>query len=486
MACPKTLPTPPATGAPAGWSPVPRPAQEVARTGSRHAQPRAWLRAVTWLVGAGLHPRSGSTTLAVAADLAARMDYTAGTVLYDMHGTARRLDVSVATVKRHVAYLRQLGALVWVRHGSRTNLHLPGRKYTATATIYAAAIPPVFDRALGHRVAGTGYAARVVGVTDAGRERAVQAAQERAEQRSADQRAARARRSRNGATERPNPPAQPGGQLGDGTTGTAPARPANTPRNFNQPGPAARCDEGRAPHSPGSSGGYEKAEVSGWFNYTSRERATCPTPTTSTTNTNTNAGRSGQATAASSSTRRRTNRPTGPRRHPMQVARDIRIAAQVRPRVGWTQREGLRRLAYALRPLIDDGMEAADIAAELTSWWLDWRPARPAAYIAAELRRRAQRDAEQATAIAPGDNAAWREYREQQHARQALEQLIASGRARTDDDRRQARTAAVYDPQQVIDHLEEHGEDDTLDLYGAGLVATAVRLAASTAVRLGR
>ena len=56
----------------------------------------------------------------------------------------------------------------------------------------------------------------------------------------------------------------------------------------------------------------------------------------------------------------------------------------------------------------------------------------------------------------------------------------------TDDDRRQARAAAVYDPQQVIDHLAEHGEDDALDLYGAQLVATAVRLAASTAVRLGR
>jgi len=61
----------------------------------------------------------------------------------------------------------------------------------------------------------------------------------------------------------------------------------------------------------------------------------------------------------------------------------------VRPLVPWTQGEGLRRLAFALRPLIDQGLDVQDIAAELTSWWLDWRPARPAAYITARLRDRA-------------------------------------------------------------------------------------------------
>ncbi|MFI6894547.1 hypothetical protein ACIBM4_10585 [Streptomyces sp. NPDC050256] len=49
-------------------------------------------------------------------------------------------------------------------------------------------------------------------------------------------------------------------------------------------------------------------------------------------------------------------------------------------------------LAYALRPLIDRGLQAHDIAAELHAWWLDWRPARPAAFIAAELKRRGERD----------------------------------------------------------------------------------------------
>ncbi|CAM5496039.1 hypothetical protein SANTM175S_04990 [Streptomyces antimycoticus] len=64
----------------------------------------------------------------------------------------------------HGGYLRELGALVWVEHGSRTNrrrlMGLTG--YAATATVYAATIPPCFDHAMGHRIVGTGYEARIV------------------------------------------------------------------------------------------------------------------------------------------------------------------------------------------------------------------------------------------------------------------------------------------------------------------------------------
>jgi hypothetical protein len=78
--------------------------------------------------------------------------------------TAARLDVDKATVKRHVKYLRELGGLAWVQHGTRTNvrpmLGLGG--YAATATVYAAVIPPVYDHAMGHRIVGTGYTARIV------------------------------------------------------------------------------------------------------------------------------------------------------------------------------------------------------------------------------------------------------------------------------------------------------------------------------------
>jgi len=139
------------------WAPVPRTLQEVDSTSARHARPRAWLPAVTWLIGAGLHPRAGETTLTVARDLAGRMDYRLGFVLYDLAGTAVRCGVSTATVKRHVRVLRELGALAWHRHGTKKNLQLPGRPYTATATIYAATIPAAYDHANGHRLDGTGY-----------------------------------------------------------------------------------------------------------------------------------------------------------------------------------------------------------------------------------------------------------------------------------------------------------------------------------------
>ncbi|MCX5207576.1 transcriptional regulator [Streptomyces sp. NBC_00237] len=156
-------------------------AQGVQQTASRRAGPRAWLRSVVWLVGAGLHPLAGPSTVRVAEDLAARMDFTLGLVLYDLDGTVRRLGLSRATVKRHVKILRELGALVWVRHGSKRNLRVPGRAYTATATIYGAVIPLVYDDAMGHRLVGAGYEARVCGVTEAGRERAVEVARTAAE-----------------------------------------------------------------------------------------------------------------------------------------------------------------------------------------------------------------------------------------------------------------------------------------------------------------
>lgn len=139
-------------------------AQEAAHTRSRRSGPRRWLRAVEWLVSGGHHPRASATTLAVARDLAARMDYDSGHVRYRLDVTQARSGCSRATVARHIAYLRELGALAWVRHGSRSNVRrekgLDG--YAGTATVYAAVIPPVFDAAMGHRVVGSGYEARVV------------------------------------------------------------------------------------------------------------------------------------------------------------------------------------------------------------------------------------------------------------------------------------------------------------------------------------
>ncbi|MER6844764.1 hypothetical protein [Streptomyces platensis] len=148
----------------ATWTPVLAEHQELTTTAARHAQPRAWLRAVTWLINADLHPKANATTLRVAEDLAERMDYSTGHVLYGLARMALRLRISPATLKRHAGYLRQLGALAWVSHGTQRNSRaargLDG--YQPTATVYAATIPADFDDAMGHTVIGDGYEARIV------------------------------------------------------------------------------------------------------------------------------------------------------------------------------------------------------------------------------------------------------------------------------------------------------------------------------------
>ncbi|MDX3682605.1 MULTISPECIES: cell wall protein [unclassified Streptomyces] len=345
---------------------------------------------MSWLVGkAHLHPRACATTLAVARDLAARMDYTEGTVLYDLAGTARRCGVSTATVKRHVRVLRELGALAWMRHGSRCNLRLPGRAYAGTATIYAATIPVDFDEAMGHRLSGSGYGARAVGVTEAGRRTTARAA----------------RPARNSAV-------SAGGSVG------------------------------RAPQSPGLCPRVRKGEMSGGSKDTSRARA------------RDNAGR--------------------PRRGAGQVARDVQVAGGVRPLVGWTQREGLRRLAYALRPLIDQGLGVDDIAAELHAWYLDWRPASPAAYITARLRER-----ERGTRGAPASGhrgsptpeftaTAARVRGGAGRTTVACEPLTIEGLSRAEVI--DLRSAAVADPGLVLVAIDVLGEEQARRLYTHHLV----------------
>ncbi|MFJ8858779.1 cell wall protein [Streptomyces sp. NPDC102451] len=361
---------------------------------------------MTWLIGAGLHPRAGETTLSVARDLAARMDYVRGFVLYDLDGTAARCGVSTATVKRHVRVLRELGALAWQRHGTKRNLRLPGRPYTATATIYAATIPAAYDEAMAHRLTGTGYGARVRGVTDHGRARAARAA-------------------------RTN------------------AQPVD-----NMPSGTRRSAQG-APHSPGSHHDVPVSDLDGGLNYTSRIGAS--------------------RAKGGGRTRRKARTGRGPSpRSPWQVARDIRVAEQVRPLVGWTQREGLRRLAFALRPLIDQGLEAHDIAAELVGLAMGWRPARPAAYITAALARDRRADpVHRPDKERTADPAAHQEWQQWLRSRQA------DAPARTDDDRRHARLYAWDRWHEVAAHYDED-PDDALDLYGARLCAYAAKRAGST------
>ncbi|MGW0937417.1 cell wall protein [Streptomyces sp. NPDC002666] len=351
---------------------------------------------MVWLIEeAGFHPRAGEATLRIARDLAGRMDYTAGTVLYDLDGTAARCGLSRATVKRHVGYLRELGALVWVRHGSRRNLRLPGRPYAGTATIYAATIPYVYDRAHGNRLDGQGFGARVVGV--------------------------------------PVPPVRMAAAGGSG-------RQVREPQSL-----AAR------PRTP-------VVEVDAAIMDTPRGRARRRT-----------ASRPGNSTP----------------RSPLQVAADIRTAAQVRPHVPWTQGEGLRRLAYALRPLIDRGLDAHDIAAELTSWWINWRPARPAAYITAQLRDRAadvphedlSAEAAHPHAAGPAHNPAWQTW-----LRQRATATECHEPQRTEADRRHARLYGWDRWAEIADHYATD-PDDALDLYGTRLCGYSVKRAAENRER---
>ncbi|MFJ4774270.1 hypothetical protein ACIP88_35045 [Streptomyces uncialis] len=65
------------------------------------------------------------------------------------------------------------------------------------------------------------------------------------------------------------------------------------------------------------------------------------------------------------------------------------MTRQVRARVNWTQTAPLRRLEFVLRPFTTAGWDADMISAELHSWMLTWRPARPAEYIRAQLAKRA-------------------------------------------------------------------------------------------------
>lgn len=385
---------------PTGRAPLHGVLQETAHTPARHAQPRPWIQAVRWATEHQLHPKLSHTTMRIARDLAARMDYDRGWVLYDLEGTCARTGLSPATVKRHVAYLRETGLLAWQRHGSKTNLRLPGRAYTATATIYAATIPPAYDHATGRTRTGTGYHARVTSYTEAGRHQAVHQARARQQE------------------------------------GRRPTRPHTRAQT-------------REPHSLGGCSTEGKVQTVGGFNNTAQARRT---------NSSSN----------------------GTRRHPRQVEHDITIARHVRPLVNWTQTEQLRRLAHALRPLIDQGLDPHQIAAELTGMCPAWRPTRPANYIRAVLHR----DQEAAAARLAAEHAAAQAaaHAGDPHAHSGLQDGITAmriGHAQpapdsADEDLQNLRLEAQRDITLVQAAIHTAGEDYARTLYGADLVRTAL------------
>lgn len=173
---------------------------ELATTASRQLR-RAndFLAAVRFMVGAGIHPRAGRTTLRLADVFAQRMRCSKeGHFPFSIDKTARELGLQRRAILNHARYLRELGLLAYVEHGSKTNVirtrlgdaWKAGNGYRGTATLFAAVAPPAWDEAMGRRISGTGYTARVVGVTEDGRAQAREEARRRAATRASARRTA--------------------------------------------------------------------------------------------------------------------------------------------------------------------------------------------------------------------------------------------------------------------------------------------------------
>ncbi|MGW1564105.1 hypothetical protein ACWCQ1_47795 [Streptomyces sp. NPDC002144] len=113
---------------------------------------------------AGLIRGVTATTRRIAMVLAGRMGFDTGHARYVLTDVMQRTGLSRTAVTDHIRLLRAAGWLAWVEHGSHANVRrgrgLPG--YAATATVYAATIPPAYDAWAGNQLAGTGYQARVI------------------------------------------------------------------------------------------------------------------------------------------------------------------------------------------------------------------------------------------------------------------------------------------------------------------------------------
>jgi hypothetical protein len=158
-------------------------AQEIDTTASRRLRRAAdFLSAVQFMVGAGFHPKAGHTTLLLAEVFAERMARSSeGHFPFSAEATARALGLKRRAVYNHARYLRELGLIAYVEHGSKRNVlrtrhgsaWTSEHGYRGTATLFAAVAPRVWDEAMGRRIEGEGYTARQVGVTDTGRKLAV-------------------------------------------------------------------------------------------------------------------------------------------------------------------------------------------------------------------------------------------------------------------------------------------------------------------------
>lgn len=301
--------------------------QWVSGTASRRMRTgRDWLRAVRWMVAAGVRKGANATTIRVAEDIAARMHRSKdGTVAYCQTAMQKRLGLSERCVAAHIAILRELGLLAWVERGSSLRNSLrsrhgdafgPGMGFRRSATIYAPVAPRAWDDAMGHRIDGEGYWARQCGVTEAGRTRAVAEVQDDRQKR----------------------------QL----------KPVD---NSDSCTPSGTVPQPRT--TPASSGGSQDTARTRTLQTSSRR------PT-----------KRHRAKASTAFT-------------PQQAAYSIRETRFVKLHTWWTQGSCDRQLAHSLRPLYSAGWSAEDCTRELARWRVPFRPRHVAAYVTSEIRRRA-------------------------------------------------------------------------------------------------
>ncbi|MGW6876030.1 hypothetical protein ACWGHA_27270 [Streptomyces xanthophaeus] len=298
------------------------------------------------MVRAGLRPGANGTTIRIAQDIAGRMCRSKdGHVAYCQDAMVQRLQLSKRAVAKHVAILRELGLLVWVEQGSSRRNALrtrygadfrAGDGFARTASIYAPVAPRVWDDAMGRRVEGEGYSARVAGVTERGRTLAIAQALDEA------------RRSR------ARIPAQrtPDSTLEDVSV--------QDPRHEDS---SESCTPSVKPPKPRLTSAGSRGE-----NYRPRTSATLP--------------KSSQSTKEG----RRPGASTG--WSPQQTAHAIGEAHCVQLHTWWTQSSCPRQLAFALRPLFKAGWGWEACARELGRWDVFKRPRHVASYVTSEVRRR--------------------------------------------------------------------------------------------------
>ena len=130
-----------------------------ATTGRIATCAHSWMQAVHWITGSGLYtpsrahgPKWGQTTIAIAQEIAALKECRPG-----VDYLARKLKVSVRTVKYHLGMLREAGLLAYRSKGTRI------RGGANQASEFERVIPVQFDTALGIRTVGEGVQRRPVG-----------------------------------------------------------------------------------------------------------------------------------------------------------------------------------------------------------------------------------------------------------------------------------------------------------------------------------